>query len=161
MSAHGNPAAPARMLYTATVTEFVQALSPTTGRLLVDALDCDPVSAWSLGASVLAPTFSGGRLTAQVDAAMARRDRAALAYRGATLTALAEVENAPAGTRRLRSSSRASGAGGRFSSARSDWPATDTAPGTRRTWRSSTRSATPSPLGARRSCSANASSRTS
>lgn len=76
-------------------------LSTAAGRLLVDALDYDPVSIWSLGSSVLAPVFSGGRLTAQVDAAAARRDQAALAYRGATLTAFAEVENALTGVRRL------------------------------------------------------------
>src|SRR5690606_35189172 len=44
-------------------------LSAQAGSLFVNALDYDPVSVWSLGASVLAPLFSGGRLEAQFEAA--------------------------------------------------------------------------------------------
>jgi multidrug efflux system outer membrane protein len=56
---------------------------------------------WSLGGSILAPLFSGGRLTAQVNAAAAQRDQAAFAYRRSVLTAFSEVENALSGVGRL------------------------------------------------------------
>ncbi|PXA90304.1 RND transporter, partial [Caulobacter sp. D5] len=59
------------------------------------------IAIWSLGASVLAPIFDGGRLRAQSDAASARRDQAAFAYRKAALTAFGEVESALEGTGRL------------------------------------------------------------
>lgn len=77
------------------------ALSAQLGGLFVNALDYDPVALWSLGGSVLAPLFSGGRLTAQVDAAASQRDQAAFAYRRTVLTAFSEVENALAGVPRL------------------------------------------------------------
>lgn len=76
------------------------ALSAVLGQLFVNALDYDPVTIWSLGGSVLAPIFAGGRLTAQVDASAARRDQAASAYRGAVLTAFEEVETALSGVTR-------------------------------------------------------------
>ena len=53
-----------------------------------------PLAVWSLGGSILAPIFSAGRLDAQQDAAAARRDQAAFAYRKAALTAFKEVEDA-------------------------------------------------------------------
>lgn len=77
------------------------ALSAQLGRLFVNALDYDPVTVWSLGGSVLAPLFSGGRLEAQYEAAGAQRDQAAFAYRRTVLTAFSEVENALAGVPRL------------------------------------------------------------
>jgi outer membrane protein, multidrug efflux system len=52
-----------------------------------------PLGVWSFGSSILAPIFSAGRLDAQQDAATARRDQAAFAYRKAALTAFEEVEN--------------------------------------------------------------------
>lgn len=76
-------------------------LTGSAGALLVDALDWDPVTVWSVGASVLAPIFAGGRLTADLDVATARRDQAAFAYRGAVLTAFGEVEDALSAERRL------------------------------------------------------------
>ena len=76
-------------------------LSAQLGSLFVNALDYDPVTVWSLGGSVLAPLFSGGRLTAQVEAAASQRDQAAFAYRRTVLTAFSEVENALAGVPRL------------------------------------------------------------
>jgi len=76
-------------------------LSAQLGSLFVNALDYDPVTVWSLGGSVLAPLFTGGRLTAQYDAAASQRDQAALAYRRTVLTAFSEVENALAGVPRL------------------------------------------------------------
>jgi outer membrane protein TolC len=51
-------------------------LSWVLAGLFVNARDYDPVTIWNVGASVLAPIFSGGRLTAQVDVALARRDQA-------------------------------------------------------------------------------------
>jgi multidrug efflux system outer membrane protein len=77
------------------------ALSAQLGALLVNGLDYDPVSIWTLGGSILAPLFSGGRLTAQVNAAAAQRDQAAFAYRSSVLAAFSEVENALSGVSRL------------------------------------------------------------
>lgn len=54
----------------------------------------DPISIWSIGGSILAPIFEGGRLTAQAEAAGAQRDQAAFAYRRTALTAFREVEDA-------------------------------------------------------------------
>lgn len=59
----------------------------------------DPISIWSVGGSILAPIFEGGRLTAQADAAGAQRDQAAFAYRRTALTAFREVEDALAAVR--------------------------------------------------------------
>jgi outer membrane protein, multidrug efflux system len=53
-----------------------------------------PLGVWALGGSILAPLFTAGRLGAQQDAATARRDQAAFAYRKAALTAFREVEDA-------------------------------------------------------------------
>jgi len=75
-------------------------LTGTAGLLLVNSLS-DPTTLWALGGSVLAPIFSGGRLQAQADAAVARRDQAAFAYRRTALTAFREVEDALAGVARL------------------------------------------------------------
>ena len=77
-------------------------LSAQLGSLFVNALDYDPVAVWSIGGSVLAPLFSGGRLTAQYEAAASQRDQAAFAYRRSVLTAFSEVENALAGVPRLQ-----------------------------------------------------------
>lgn len=75
-------------------------LTSTAGVLLLNSLS-DPTTLWTLGGSVLAPLFSGGRLQAQVNTAVARRDQAALAYRRTALTAFREVEDALAGVDRL------------------------------------------------------------
>jgi NodT family efflux transporter outer membrane factor (OMF) lipoprotein len=75
-------------------------LTSTAGVLLLNSLS-DPTTLWTLGGSVLAPLFSGGRLQAQVDTAVARRDQAALAYRRTALIAFREVEDALAGVDRL------------------------------------------------------------
>lgn len=74
-------------------------LSAAAGGLQVQHLD--PLSIWSVGGSVLAPIFDGGRLRGASDAAAARRDQAAFAYRKATLTAFNEVESALEGQGRL------------------------------------------------------------
>ena len=76
-------------------------LSASVGSLLVNSLNYNPLTVWSLGGSLLAPLFNGGRLQAQLDAATAQRDQAAYAYRGAVLSAFADVESALTGTQRL------------------------------------------------------------
>ena len=76
-------------------------LSASAGRLFVNALHYNPINVWSLGASALAPLFDGGRLDAQYGSATAQRDQAAYAYRGAVLSAFADVENALVGVERL------------------------------------------------------------
>lgn len=67
-------------------------LGASAGAALSDLL-ANPIGVWSIGASVLAPIFQGGRLTAQLDAATAQRDQAAWAYRGIALNAFREVED--------------------------------------------------------------------
>ena len=60
----------------------------------------DPVGIFSLGGSILAPLFEGGRLRAQADVAAARRDQAAYFYRKVALNAFREVEDAHAAFQR-------------------------------------------------------------
>lgn len=67
-------------------------LSASAGAAISSLLG-DPVSVWSIGGSILAPIFSGGRLQGQFDAATAQRDQAAFAYRRTVLTAFREVED--------------------------------------------------------------------
>ncbi|WP_225782707.1 efflux transporter outer membrane subunit [Xenophilus sp. Marseille-Q4582] len=76
-------------------------LSAGLGELYANALGYNPIQVWSLGGSVLAPLFDGGRLDAQYGAASAQRDQAAYAYRGAALAAFGEVENALVGVQHL------------------------------------------------------------
>jgi NodT family efflux transporter outer membrane factor (OMF) lipoprotein len=70
-----------------------------TGNLGVRALDASYLSNWashfySIGPSISLPIFEGGKLTAGLKMARAQAAEAALAYRGAVLNALREVENA-------------------------------------------------------------------
>lgn len=67
-------------------------LGATAGLVLSDLL-ADPVGVWSLGGSILAPIFQGGKLQAQLDGATAQRDQAAWAYRSTVLEAFREVED--------------------------------------------------------------------
>lgn len=67
-------------------------LSASAGAAISSALP-DPISIWSIGGSILAPLFQGGRLQGQFDAATAQRDQAAFGYRRAVLTAFREVED--------------------------------------------------------------------
>ena len=60
-----------------------------------------PFNLWSIGGSILAPLFEGGKLTALAEKAGAQRDQAAFTYRGTALTAISEVENALAAVQRL------------------------------------------------------------
>lgn len=75
-------------------------LTGSAGAVLSTALG-DPVRIWSIGGSVLAPIFNGGRLDAQVGVAAARRDQAAFAYQRAVLTAFREVNDNLAAVQRL------------------------------------------------------------
>ncbi|GAA4042473.1 efflux transporter outer membrane subunit [Sphingomonas rosea] len=76
-------------------------ISGSVGTVFSDLLK-SPISIWSLGGSVLAPIFDGGRLKGQLTSATARRDQAAFAYRGTVLTAFREVEDRLATLARLR-----------------------------------------------------------
>lgn len=67
-------------------------LGGTAGLVLTDLL-ANPVGIWSLGGSVLAPIFQGGRLQAQLDGATSQRDQAAWAYRATVLNAFRDVED--------------------------------------------------------------------
>ncbi|KTE26818.1 MULTISPECIES: efflux transporter outer membrane subunit [unclassified Sphingopyxis] len=67
-------------------------LSASAGAAISSLLG-DPITIWSVGGSILAPIFSGGRLQGQFDAATAQRDQAAFAYRRTVLTAFREVED--------------------------------------------------------------------
>jgi outer membrane protein TolC len=75
------------------------ALTGSAGVVLSTKL-ADPIGVFSIGASILSPIFDGGRLRAQSDAATARRDQAASAYRRTALVAFQEVDNALAGVQR-------------------------------------------------------------
>ncbi len=68
-------------------------LTGSGGAVLSTAL-ANPLGIWSLGASILAPIFEGGRLRANVDASTARRDQAAFAYQRVALQAFRETEDA-------------------------------------------------------------------
>jgi NodT family efflux transporter outer membrane factor (OMF) lipoprotein len=53
----------------------------------------DPITIWSIGGSILAPLFEGGRLTAGAESAGAQRDQAAFAFRRTALGAFREVDD--------------------------------------------------------------------
>lgn len=73
--------------------------------LVLSSLLPDPVGIFSVGGSILQPIFDGGRLRAQRDVAVSRRDQAAFAYRRAALNAFREVDDSLAGV--LRSGQQA------------------------------------------------------
>lgn len=81
-------------------------LSASAGAGISDLL-ADPISIWSIGGSLLAPIFNGGRLQGQFDATTARRDQAAFAYRSTVLNAFREVEDRMAVVARLDDQQRA------------------------------------------------------
>jgi NodT family efflux transporter outer membrane factor (OMF) lipoprotein len=68
-------------------------LSATLGVIRSSALTGDPFKLWSIGGSILAPLFEGGRLRAGVKASDARREQALAGYEKAVLTAFGEVED--------------------------------------------------------------------
>ncbi|MDB5710750.1 MAG: efflux system outer rane lipoprotein [Sphingomonas bacterium] len=75
-------------------------LSATAGAAFSTLL-ANPITIWSIGGSVLAPLFEGGRLRAQADVAASQRDQAAWGYRRTVLTSFREVEDALASVARL------------------------------------------------------------
>lgn len=75
-------------------------LAASGGGVASSLLPDDPLSIFSLGGSILAPIFNGGRIRAQADGAAARRDQAAFAYRRAALAAFREVEDGMASVER-------------------------------------------------------------
>jgi outer membrane protein TolC len=74
-------------------------LTGSAGLALSSAL-ASPVTIWTIGGSILAPIFNGGRLAAQADIAASRRDQAAFVYRRAALAAFRDVEDSLAGVQR-------------------------------------------------------------
>jgi NodT family efflux transporter outer membrane factor (OMF) lipoprotein len=74
-------------------------LTGSAGLALSTAL-ASPVTIWTIGGSILAPIFNGGRLAAQADIAASRRDQAAFVYRRAALAAFRDVEDSLAGVQR-------------------------------------------------------------
>jgi len=67
-------------------------LNASYGRTGASVLKGDPFTIWSLGGSVLAPIFNGGRLQALADASAARREQALVTYERTVLGAWSEVE---------------------------------------------------------------------
>lgn len=68
-------------------------LSASLGQISSSLLHGDPFTLWSLGGSILAPLFDGGRLQSMVTAADAQREQALASYGKAVLTAFGEVED--------------------------------------------------------------------
>lgn len=60
-----------------------------------------PNELWSIGGSILAPIFDGGRLRAQAEIAGTLRDRALFGYEATVRNAFAETDNALSAVRRL------------------------------------------------------------
>ena len=108
-----------------------------SGGYVDSTLIADPVGIFSVGGSILAPLFEGGRLRAQADAAAARRDQAAYSYRKAALNAFREVEDALAALQRTQRAGAAF-CGSNAMPWRGRWcrPAIAIAPATRPTWSS-------------------------
>ena len=75
-------------------------LSATAGAAFSTLLS-NPIGLWSIGGSILAPLFEGGRLRAGAETAGAQRDAAAFAYRKAALIAFREVNDALISVSRL------------------------------------------------------------
>lgn len=67
-------------------------LTASLGRVGSTVLNGDPFTVWSLGGSILAPIFNGGRLRSLAEASASRRDQALIGYEKAVLTSFAEVE---------------------------------------------------------------------
>ncbi|MFT7773595.1 efflux transporter outer membrane subunit [Roseateles sp.] len=67
-------------------------LNASLGRTGASVLRGDPFTIWSIGGSILAPIFNGGRIRALTEASSARRDQALIGYERAVLGAWSEVE---------------------------------------------------------------------
>jgi NodT family efflux transporter outer membrane factor (OMF) lipoprotein len=92
-------AASDRLLAAARKNFLPQVRLTASGGAAFSTLLPDPISIWSIGGSILAPLFQGGRLRGGAEVAGAQRDQAALGYRKAALGAFREVEDALAATR--------------------------------------------------------------
>ena len=68
-------------------------LGASLGLAVANSIVVNPTSVYSLGGSILAPIFDGGRLRAGQDMAAANVNHAAFAYRKAALGAFREVED--------------------------------------------------------------------
>lgn len=68
-------------------------ISATLGKLFTTAPIEEPVKIWSIGGSILAPLFEGGRLKGEFANASSKRDEAALNYKKVVLNAFKEVED--------------------------------------------------------------------
>jgi len=88
--------------YTAEIGRAEAALYPdlslsgsiSTTALKLGDLGKSSTIGWSVGPTLSVPIFNGGKLRAAVDVAKAQRDEHYIAWRGAVLTALEDVENA-------------------------------------------------------------------
>ncbi len=76
-------------------------LSGDVGATGVSLANYNPVSIWTVGASLLAPLFEGGALRANFESATATRDQAAFSYRGSVLAAFRDVETSLSATDNL------------------------------------------------------------
>jgi len=76
-------------------------LTGAAGAVSATELSSDPISLFSIGASVLSPILDAGLAPAQRDEAAALRDQAAFNYRTTVLDALTEVENSLSALQRL------------------------------------------------------------
>lgn len=75
-------------------------LSAAAGRAFSTLLD-DPINVWSIGGSVLAPLYEGGRIKALAEAAGSQRDQAAWLYQRTVLGSFREVEDALASVKQV------------------------------------------------------------
>lgn len=88
--------------YTAKIGQAEAALYPSvslngsvsTTALKLGDLGKNSTIGWSIGPTLSVPIFNGGKLRAAVEVAEAQRDEYYIAWRGAVLTALKDVENA-------------------------------------------------------------------
>jgi NodT family efflux transporter outer membrane factor (OMF) lipoprotein len=88
--------------YTAKIGQAEAALYPDvslSGSVSTTALNLGDIGknstiGWSVGPALSVPIFNGGKLRAAVEVAEAQRDEYDVAWRGAVLTALEDVENA-------------------------------------------------------------------
>jgi multidrug efflux system outer membrane protein len=81
--------AEAKLLPAVALSGSVGASETRTGGVIIG-----PAGTWSFGPSVSLPVFDAGKRRAEADAATARADQAAAAYRSAVLSALEEAEDA-------------------------------------------------------------------
>lgn len=84
-------------------------LGADVSRVGASVLAGDPYTVWTIGGSVLAPIFNGGRLRAQAEASASRRDQALIGYERTVVAAFAEVDSQLVAFRRIDEQARAVG----------------------------------------------------